>query len=338
MIHQIRGASMLAALRPGHDYRPALDEAAALGFNLVRTFAGVLPWAGQELRHVYERLDDYLHECSIRGLNCYLPYVTEAGTGFDLEAHVREVEAIANDWPTCVLKAVGNESNHPSQGGRLTPERCSELAAMMRGPVSFGADLDDESTAYAGGAWVSSHLSRSRPDWNWVRRVREQLAVSEATGKPVLSGEPMGAGETHVPGKRENRPELFLTLGALNRLFLGGNGVFHSEDGLWARPLGPNQRRCAEAYLAGVRTWPGAHRLEYRNTGHSGSPIRSARFNDGDLSREGCTRSYSGLDGDRALNVTLGIAGDPQLELGDGWRWGAELGRMDGVIVREVVR
>ena len=68
MIHQILGTSMLAALRPGHDYRPALDEAAALGFNLVRTFCGPLPWCGQERRHVYERLPGFLQDCADRAV------------------------------------------------------------------------------------------------------------------------------------------------------------------------------------------------------------------------------------------------------------------------------
>lgn len=340
MIHQIVGASCLAAVRPNHDPRPALDEIAALGFNAVRgPFAGALPWAGQELRHVYEGLPRFLGWCSERGLNAIVPYITEAGTGYDLDAHVRELEGIRASYRKVVLPEVGNESPHPSQGGRLTPERCRDLAAMMVGPVSYGADLDDESTRYAGGDYVSIHLDRGRDHrWNMVRRVREMLAVSEATGKPILSGEPIGADETEQPGKRCAAPEVFFTLGALNRLFLGGSGVWHSQAGLMAERLGPNQRRCAEAYLAGVRVWPGAERLQYFNVGHQNSPIVSARFNEGDLRKEGCTRSYSGLSGDSGINVTLGISGDPGLSWGNDYWAGEVLGEMPGVRVTRVVR
>jgi hypothetical protein len=335
VIHQIIGASCLAPFRPGHDYRPALDEIAALGYGCVRTFCGPLPWCNQTREAVYAGLPRFLDHCHNRGLNAYLPYITEAGTGFDLEAHVRELEAIANEWPAVVLKATSNESNHPSQGGRLPPERCRDLAAMMRGPVSFGADLDDESTAYTGGAWVSSHLDRGRPAWNWVRRVREQFGVSETVGKPVLSGEPMGADEQANPGKRESAPELFFTLGALNRLFLGGSGVFHSQSGLMAERLGPNQRRCAEAYLAGVRLIPGAHRLTYKNAGHDGSPVKSARFNDGDMGKEGCCRAYSGIEGDTGFSVVLGVVGNSGVD----WAWQHErIGGMNGVEIYRVAR
>jgi len=46
-------------------------------------------------------------------------------------------------------------------------------------------------------------------------------------------------------------------MGALCRGFEIGC-VFHSEDGLYARLLGPNQRACAEAFIAG--TQPGGIR------------------------------------------------------------------------------
>lgn len=339
MIHQLRGASCLAALRPNHDPRPALDEIAALGFNAVRgPFCGALPWANQELRHVYDGLGRFLGWCGERGLNAYIPYVTEAGTGFDLERHVDEVEAIAREFPIVVLRECGNEADHPSQGNRLPPERCRDLAARMSGPAAYGATIEgDESDKYAGGAFVAVHLDRGRDHrWNMVRRVREILAMADNTGKFACNQEPIGAGEVEVPGKRCASAEIFYTLGALNRLFLGGNGVFHSQAGLMAERLGPVQRRCAEAYLAGVRAWPGAHRLSYANVGHAGAPVVSARFNDG-RNEPGCTRSYFGGDGNEGLRVTLGIVGDPELRYGNGWRPDAVIGQMAGVqIVRDV--
>jgi hypothetical protein len=339
--HQILGTSVLAAFRPGHDARPALDEAQALGFNLVRTFCGPLPWCGQDAAQVYDRLPAFLQDCADRGLNAYLSYCTEAGTGYDLDQHVDAIEDIVEDYPAVVLREVGNEPWHPTQGGRLTPTRCGDLAGRwMRGPTGDGAAEDDESTEYAGGRFVPVHLDRGRDKWNMVRRVRELLAVSENTGKPALNQEPIGADEVSQPGKREADPAIFYTMGALNRLFLGGSGVFHSQSGLLAERLGPNQRRCAEAYIRGVRCWPGANRLQYLNVGHAGSPIVSATFNEGDLSDPGCTRSYSGVIDNHGFNVTLGVSdmANPGAVIGNGWRWGAELGREPGVIVREVLR
>jgi len=333
--YRIVGTSLLAPFRPGHDARPALDEAQALGFNLVRTFGGPLPWCGQERSHVYDGIEQLCEEASPRGLHVYVSYCTEAGTGYDLAAHVREIEARIHPYSN-VLREVANEPWHPTQGGRLSPERCHELAAGLNGATGYGAAEDDESKEYAQGNFIPVHLSRARDKWNMVRRVREL----EALGGCAFNQEPIGADEVSQPGKRESDPAIFYTMAALNRLF-GVGGVFHSQSGLMADRLGPNQRACAEAFIRGSRVWPHDNdRLQYLNVGHGGSPIVSATFNEGDLSRPGCTRSYSGVVGDRGYNVTLGISdmANPGAQIGNGWRWGAEIGRMQGVVVREVLR
>lgn len=312
-VYQIVGASMLSALRPGHDYRPAVDEAYALGFNLLRTFCGALPWAGQELRHVYDRLPGYLDYLRAAGMHGYLSYCTEAGTGYDLDAHVGELERLTANRDN-VLREVANEPAHPTQGGRLSPQRCLELAQRMAGPVSLGASTNDEATDYDGGHFCGPHLDRGRDKWNQVRRVREM----ETKPTACLNQEPIGAAEASEPGRRESDPSIFFTMGALNRLFSLG-GIFHSQSGLDAVPLGPNQRQCAEAFLAGSRIWPGTDHLAYRNVGHDGSPVVAARFNEG-RDEDGCTRAYSGVWGDTGLTVALGVVADPGLTWGNGWR------------------
>jgi hypothetical protein len=338
-IYRIVGSSVLAPFRPGHDYRAALDEAMALGFGLARTFCGPLPWCGQDLAHVYDRLPAFLDDCRARSLHAYLSYCTEAGTGYDLVPHIDAIEQRTHGRDN-VMREVANEPWHPTQGGRLSPERCIDLSARMLWPTGLGAAEDDESTAYAGGGFAPVHLSRARDKWNMVRRVREIMAVSENAGKAAFNQEPIGAAEASIPGKRESDPAIHYTMGALNRLF-GVGCVFHSEDGLWARPLGPNQRRCAEAFVRGSRVWPNDQdRLQYLNVGHTGSPIVSATFNEGNLSHPGCTRSYSGVIGNHGFNVTLGISDmqNPGANIGNGWRWGAEIGREQGVLIREVLR
>src|SRR5436190_16298418 len=136
-LHAIRGASVLSALRPGHDYRPALDEAFALGFDLVRVFCGALPWCGQRIEDVYANLPTFLAECEARGLNVYLSFNTEAGTGYDLEAHVDRVEGIARNFPVVVLREVANEPWHSTQGDRLQPQRCADLGERMAWPSGY---------------------------------------------------------------------------------------------------------------------------------------------------------------------------------------------------------
>jgi len=310
--YAIRGTSVLSPLRPGHDYAPALDDAAGLGFDLVRVFCGELPWAGQTIRDVYARLPAFLQACSDRGLNAYLSYITEAGRGYNLDAHVREVEAIAQGYPVVVLREVANEPWHQTQGNRLSPARCAELATQMARPTGYGAAANDESHEFAGGDHVPAHLDRGRDKWNCVRRVRELLQVSLDTGKPVFNQEPIGAAEVSDPGRREADPSFWYTMGCLNRLFVHGSGVFHSQDGLDAVPLGPNQRQCALQYLSGVAVWPGAHHVQYYNTGHSGSPVVEADFSQ-------VCRVYSGVDGDEGFTIALGLTHGPE---GAGIEWG----------------
>jgi hypothetical protein len=320
---------MLAPLAPGVEYRPALDEAVVLGWNILRTFCGALPWVGQELHHVYERLPVYLEECQIRGLNGYLGYNTEAGTGYDLERHTDEVEAIADDFPHVVLREVANEADHETQGDRLPPERCQDLAERMNGPVSLGATLEgDESDKYTGRDHTSVHLDRGRDPWNMVRRVREIYAHTERFNRPANNQEPIGAGEHEEPGSRCADPAIFLTMAALNRLFDVTCDIFHSEDGRYARVLGPQQRRCAEAFVAGSRVWPTEDVLSYRNAGHGGSPVKDANF-------DKVVRVYSGLmpSGIEAFTVALGLTGsvdESQIQLNEGWRWDTLLSRMAG--------
>jgi hypothetical protein len=316
MIYRIVGCSLLSALKAGHDFRPAADEAHDLGFEVWRVFGGKLPWANQDLADVYRNLPTFLDYARQRNRYVLLDYHTEAGTGYDLDAHTRELEAIIAGRDN-VLKSAANEPWHPTQGGRLTPERCRDLAAMMAGPVSFGASNNDEDLVYVtGAAWGAKHRDRGRDLFNDVRRQRELLAVQEAAGIPILDEEGKGAAEASIPGKREANPAFFYTQAVLAKLFGLGGVIFHSEDGLQARPLGPNQRRCAEAFIAGSRVIPDAD-YGYRNAGHAGSPIRSATFNDGDMGKEGCTRAYSGVRDGEGYSVVLGIVGDPRVD----WAW-----------------
>ena len=329
MLHRAVGASMLSPLRPGHEYRPALDDAVALGWNVVRTFCGALPWCGQEIHHVYERLPTFLQECEARGFNAYLAYHTEAGTGYDLEQHTDEVERIAQAYPVVVLREVANEADHDTQGGRLDPGRCADLAGRMAGPVSYGATLEgDESDKYTGRDHTSVHLDRGRDPWNMVRRVREIYAHTERFKRPANNQEPIGAAEQDEPGRRCADPAIFHTMALLNRLFDCTADIFHSNDGLDALPLGPQQRACAQAFAAGARLWPTGDVLSYRNAGHEGSPVRDANF-------DKVVRVYSGLmpNGVEAMTVALGLQGsvdNAAVELNEGWRWDTLLSQMQG--------
>ncbi len=347
MRHIIFSASCLAALRPGHDYRPALDEIAALGFTAARVFAGRLGWCGQEPGHALDSLPQFLNEAHARGLNGHVVALTDTAMeverngrkervrAFDPRPHAAEVAACVT--PFDILEW-GNEPWDVEQW-ELTPSYLASLPRPAGVAVALGASQHDEPPMgldYAGADYVTVHLGRGRDEWNMARRVKEVMEVGIATKKPVLSGEPIGAGEHFEAGKRLTNPSIFFTMAALGQLF-NVSTCFHSSDGLMAQRLGPQQRACAEAFIRGMRAVPSAS-YEYKNVSHGGSPITAARFNEGNMNHEGCTRSYSGLDGESGINVTLGISGDPGLSWGNGWRSGEVLGEMPGVRVVRVVR
>lgn len=341
-------SSCLAPFRPGHDYRPALDQYASLGFNGVRCFAGPLPWtepAGTELHHVYEGLPGFLRECRDRGLGTEVTCLTETGLGYDKDAHLREIQRIVSGQPHVVVE-LSNEFEHHTQD--LSQEWLTERVGLFTQPVAIGAPEEDEPTPEGqwdgtGGGYGTAHLDRGRDTWNQVRRVREIMACSETQKFPVLNNEPIGAAEPGTSGQRRWDPEFFYCMGALNRLFEVG-GVFHSQSGLMAEPLGPVQLECAKAFIAGSTVWPDEDvRLDYRNVGHGGSPVVSARFNegaveaDGRTPKPGVTRAYCGIRDGRGFLVNVGLGGNyrDHVQFGNGWSPQETLGKMNGV---EVVR
>jgi hypothetical protein len=337
--HRFMGCTMGAALRPGHDYRPALDEAMALGFTHARTFCGELPWAGQSLRAVYERLPGYLAALRERGLRLYPSYVTEAGRGFNLDAHVRELEALFAGRDDVGPKEAANEPWHPSQGGRLDAARLRSLCEQMAGAKTAGAPQVDEGAGvlvYAGFSdFLGPHLNRGqdghtrREKWDMVRRIREFELLPGA----VVNNEMIGADEAADFGRREADPNVFFTAGVLDGFIAGG--VFHSQSGVWANPLGPNQRLCAEAYVAGARVWPAGVRPSFRNSNVNGgwadSPVAAH-----DTAR--CVRAYSGVFGNEGRVIALGITGDHGVRFGAGWRPVEVMAERPGVAVWRVSR
>ncbi|MGE5836336.1 MAG: hypothetical protein ACM4AI_17820, partial [Acidobacteriota bacterium] len=139
-------------------------------------------------------------------------------------------------------------------------------------------------------------------------RVRVLEQVSRTTGRPVLSGEPFGAGEKRVPGSRETDPDLFFTYGALCRVFeISCN--FHLEAGLNAVEPGPVQQAAASAFIAGTKAAPDEWRLTFTELSAQDSPIARAHLGH-------VVAVYSALAGNEGLAVAFGISGDMELQ----WR------------------
>lgn len=320
------------------DGRDAVLDEIAERFNGFRSFAGDLGWAGQTPASARAALPGLLQAAKDRNLTAYISACT--GGGYDVEAHLREVGAICRDFPNTVLEGF-NEVGHPSQSDiGKDPRRALEVCqrAIPAGvtwtvgaPIGTDEPTPDGVYPTDGGLFNSAHLDRGRDFWNQVRRVRELEAVSGATRKPCLSGEPIGAAEVSIPGKRESNPTFFWTLGLLCRGFEIG-GVFHSEDGLFGRLLGPNQRACADAYVSGFWVMPTEEKLQFINAGWQNSPVAGADFDNG------IVRAYSFITGNTGWTCLIGIRGDPKVVWGGGWGPTGKEAASDGVRVVEITR
>lgn len=326
-------ASALSVLRRSQDeMRGVLDWAVQTGFNGIRVFGGALTWAGQTAAHARERLPLLLSEAAARGLYVEVTAITDSRDGgYDPAAHVAAVAGICDQATNAILE-VANEPYHGTQLDAIhSAAHLLAIGRVSRIPFALGAAADDESVEMGGGTFVTAHLDRGRDKWNQVRRVRELAALSENTGKPVLNNEPIGAGEVSHGGRRESDPAFFFCMGALNRLFEVG-GVFHSEAGVNAVPLGPVEQACAEAFVAGSRVIPAEERLGFMNAGWTGSPVASARF------EQTIVRAYTGVSGARAWTVLVGLSGDPGLALQGGWRIAARIAERPGVAILQLER
>ena len=326
--------SALSILRPDRNdeaVRALLDWIVQTGFNGFRVFAGRLRWANQTVERARARLPFVLDEATSRGLYVEVTAITDSKDGgYEVGAHARAVGDLLTD--NAILE-VANEPWHPSQADSV--HGAGFLAGLGRGVFALGAAQNDESDAMSGGTYVTVHLSRSRDKWNQVRRVSELRALSGNVGKPVLNNEPIGADEVAEAGRRESDPAFFFCMGVLNRLNEIG-GVFHSQAGLHAGLPGLQQQRCAEAFVAGSHAIPTADRLHFENADNldhwPNSPIKTARFGDT------VVRAYTGVSGDRAWTVLVGLTGDPGLVLQNGWAVSGTLATMPGVDLLELHR
>lgn len=306
-----------------------LDWALATRFNGVRVFAGALTWAGQTHTSALHALPGLLDRAAERGLVTEVTALTDTGTGYDAKAHIVSTVGILQGRAGVLLE-LANEIGHHTQSEDITTDRMRRWGRDVVAPFgvlwAVGATLASDEPidgVYAGhgGDYCTAHLDRGRETWNQVRRVREIYAIAEAHGCPAINNEPIGAAEPGTAGQRWNDPAMFFALGALDRAF-GVGGVHHSQAGLMAELPGPVQQQCASAYVnahgAIDAVLPGVVG-QYKNVGHAGSPIASARFVEGG-SQDGVVRAYSFVSGDEGVTVAVGLKGDAGLVWANGWR------------------
>jgi hypothetical protein len=332
-----RFASMLSILRRSDaEIAQLLDWVRDTGFNGIRVFAGNLSWAQQSASQVVRKLPFLLDHCQARGLYVEITAVTDSGQSpsYSERGHISAVADICRAYNNTLLE-LANEYWHPTQSAwthdirnlfATFQEVCGGVASTLGAPS--GDEPEDVTMPTAN--YLTLHLDRSRDKWNMVRRVRELENASNRYGKPVMNNEPIGADEVESGGRRLNDPAVFFCMGALNRLFEVG-GVHHSQHGLDAVMPGPVQNNCAQHFIRGWSALKTTDRIRFWNTGWTGSPIKSANFDQ-------VIRVYTGTWGNKGVTVLVGLRGDPRLEFDNGWELDGILDQVSGCQILSIAR
>lgn len=246
-------------------------------------------------------------------LGVYLSVVSLADSKaytFDIDTHVREVGLVCAFSPACVFNELGNElySLHPTQDDRLGElEYLLDLATEVPDGVALSLGSthgpDDESDIFKDGDLLTIHGARDggSDGWRWVRHTNEQRALADRLGKYVVNDEPR---------RDDLSPDKHLGLALLCRLFSLGD-TFHFKGGLQCEVAQGEERTAFEARVRGWQAIPPAWQGEYKNAGHTNSPVKG--FSGGSEN----TRVYSSIAGDRGY--TLVLAHTPTLVIE--WTW-----------------
>ena len=163
----------------------------------------------------------------------------------DFPRHVKAIGEICARFPNTVVE-IANEPVHPTQAKAIhDPAFLTSLARLIPSGVPVALGSTDTS---AGGTYVTWHAPRSS---NWPAEIAHGARLVAQFKKPVVSDEPMGAGDTHDPGRRDNVPDRFRQSAAASRA-AGIGATFHYEGGLHAKLPTATELACLDAWLAGL--------------------------------------------------------------------------------------
>ena len=172
-----------------------------------------------------------------------------AGVPMDFEQHVKEVGAIAARHANALVE-IANEPAHPTQDTRLhKADTLRALAALVPDVVPVALGSAEYGDGFAGGDYVTYHFPRDTGDdgWGHVRKLADGATLVDRWAKPVVSDEPIGAGERFVAGRRDDDPRRFAGAALLTR-FAGLHPTFHYESGLLARRPGGREQESLDAW------------------------------------------------------------------------------------------
>jgi hypothetical protein len=235
-----------------------LTERIGHGFKLLRIL-GMAHYIEQFTPTDYDYwgcTDRFLDAVALRGMRVEFTVfadVQEFGwdTNRQREHFSGAVQTIARHWNT-----VGELCNECSKNG--VDPRAFDRPSGVRTLWSRGSGLADE--APPGPYWDFAGW-HGRRDWPKVLASNEDMVYVQwgisfggPANQPVamVADEPIGAAENEDPGRRTANCDLIATLAYSSRAY-GRGMTYHSEDGLFSRPLGPRQAECADVFTESMK-------------------------------------------------------------------------------------
>jgi hypothetical protein len=302
-----------------------LDWASAQKLTIVRVLAmmgGLFDLRPDDGRRALSRVLELAAE---RGL--YVEVVALANTAdipVNLQQHIEAIAAILARQSNGVLE-IANEPVHPTQSAEVqNPAVLKGLADRVPAGVVVSLGSVERGDGFGAGGYITWHSPRDsgRGGWGHVLALADGAALLSRWKKPVISDEPIGAGEALQPGRRDNEPSRFRAAALLTRL-TGAGATFHYEGGLHARVPEGRELTCFTAWNDASRMLPADIEQigTFRVSGQGGSVVRN-------VDRDGVLGAFERSDASRAYILVLGNHA-PSIALADGWAV-SETRRFDG--------
>lgn len=314
------------------DVRARLDGWRQRRINVLRVFAtigdpGFWQSRGWHLTPrtpgLYAGMRRLTHVAGEYGIRLRWTFIADAPhtvpTDADQRAHVRACEEALRELPT--VDEIANEPTMNGFGGEWAAQLAS-LARIVDPAAVVALGPEHGATGHLATAdrepadVVFFHAERvvSEGGWAWVRRMGEYGVVRDGQ-RPVISGEPVNAGDEGAPGDYLRDPAIWFAYGAISRIVVshGYAPTFHFHGGLWADLPNAATQRCLDAFHAGCDAVPlEVRRWAWTNGHHAEAPWRGYDQTDPPADNRP-VRIYGRRSGGAYIGVSLR---EPK-----GWSW-----------------
>ena len=308
---------LLEQLAAGHaaDVERYLAWAAGEKLTVVRVLAMA--------KHLFElppargraHLDDLLTRAARHGLYVEIvPLADTASFEEPMETQVREIAAIAARHPNALVE-IANEPYHHTQRPEIqSPPQLAAFLKLVPEPVPTAVGAFQDFDHAAAGDYVTFHFPRAsgQQGWGHVLQLADGHAALQRLRKPLINDEPIGAGATYQPGRRDDNPDRMRAAALLTRM-TGMGATFHYEGGLQSRIPEGQERLAFNAWQEAWSHLPAdvEEQWTFRVAGAAGAAARTVAQAAG---------AWEIQRGDAAWLLIVAPEGEPAVTWSDGWR------------------